>query len=395
MRPRRTAENTRNWTVGALISIASIMWQGGSYATEPGVVGVVEPSSDHQGEAPGKEQDIGLNNAVQPQQGAKAATLSDRDASAAEWVATQVMPEDRLKVTPTIRDQVTVIIPTLNEEEAIGPLIDETKALGYHKILVVDGYSKDGTTKIAGDHGAAVITQHGRGKAGAFLTAFPRVTTPYLVVMDGDASYDPFDLEKFMPLVGSTDFVKGVRTRNGNMTRLHRLGNSIITRTFDLLFGTSLGDVCSGMYMMRTELVKGLHLEKHPLTVEQEVAAEMVLSSGRITTVPINYRKRMGGKSKTKTWRQGFRDLVTNFDLARTYNPVELFAFLATLVLIPAFIILGLAGWMYFVQGHYHSGYFLGGLVLLVLGAQGFTVATIAAMLRRIERKLTQSVAVR
>lgn len=356
---------------------------------------LVEPTSDHPGEAPGKEQGIGLNNAVQPQQETKAATISGRDASVAEWVATQAMPEDRFKVTPAMRDQVTVIIPTFNEEEAIGPFIDEMKALGYHNILVVDAYSKDGTTKIASDHRAVTIMQHGRGKAGAFLTAFPRVTTPYLVVMDGDASYDPRDLEKFMPLMNSYDFVKGVRTRNGNMSRLHKLGNSIITRTFDLLFGTSLGDVCSGMYMMRTELVKGLHLEKHPMTVEQEVAAEMVMSCVRITTVPINYRKRMGGKSKTKTWRQGFRDLVTNFDLARTYNPVELFAFLATLVLIPAFIILGLAGWMYFVQGHYHSGYFLGGLVLLVLGAQGFTVATIAAMLRRIERKLTQSVAVR
>ena len=349
---------------------------------------LVEPCSDHPGEALGEEQGISLNNAVQPQQETKAAAMSDRDAPVAERVATHVIPEDRFKVTPPMRDNVTVVIPTLDEEEAIGPLIDEIKALGYHKTLVVDGYSKDSTTKIAGDHGAAVITQHGRGKAGAFLTAFLMATTPYLVVMDGDGSYDPLDLEKFMPLVGSYDFVKGVRARNANMSRLHRLGNSIITKTFDLLFGTSIGDVCSGMYMMKVELAKELRLEKHPLTVEQEIAAEMVLASRSTTTVPINYRKRIGGKSKTKTWRQGFRDLATNLDLARTYNPIELFAFLAMLILVPAFMVLGLAAWLYFVQGQYHSGYFLGGLILLVLGAQGFTVATIAAMLRRIERRM-------
>ena len=351
---------------------------------------LVEPNSDHQGEAPGEGESIGLNNVVQPQQQTKAATISDRDASVARRVVTQVTPENRFKVTPAMRDKVTILIPTLNEKEAIGPLIDEIKALGYHRILVVDGYSKDGTTKIAEDRGAAVIMQHGKGKAGAFLTAFPVVTTPYLIVMDGDASYDPFDLKKFMPLVGSYDFVKGVRTRNENMSGLHKLGNSVITRTFDLLFGTSIGDVCSGIYMMRTDLVKGLHLEKHPLTVEQEIAAEMVLSSGRTTTVSVNYRKRMGGKSKTKTWRQGFRDLVTNFDLARTYNPIMLFAVGATLFLIPAFVTLGIASWNYLVLDQYHSGYFLGGLVLLVLGAQGFTVATIAALLRRIERKISQ-----
>ena len=289
-----------------------------------------------------------------------------------------------------MRGKVTIVIPTLDEGETIGPLVDEINALGYHKILVVDGYSKDGTAKIAGDHGAAVIMQHGRGKAGAFLTAFPMVTTPCLIAMDGDGSYEPFDLDKFMPLLDSHDFVKGVRERNGNMSMLHKIGNSVITKTFDLLFGTSIGDVCSGMYLMRTELVKVLHLEKHPLTVEQEIAAEMVLSSRRVTTVPVGYRKRMGGKSKTKTWRQGFRDLVTNFDLARTYNPVILFAVGATLFLIPAFVTLGIASWDYLVLSQYHSGYFLGGLVLLLLGVQGLTVATIAALLRRIERKISQ-----
>jgi len=44
---------------------------------------------------------------------------------------------------------VTVVIPTLNEEEAIGPLIDEIKEAGYGRVLVVDGYSKDKTVKIA------------------------------------------------------------------------------------------------------------------------------------------------------------------------------------------------------------------------------------------------------
>ena len=286
------------------------------------------------------------------------------------------------------RDSVTIVIPTLNEESAMGSLIEEIRALGYNRILVVDGYSRDGTVKVAGDHGAAVILQHGKGKAGALLTAFQVVTTPYLIVMDGDASYDPFDLEKFMPLVGSHDFVKGVRAKNGNMSRLHMLGNSIITKTFDLLFGTFIGDVCSGMYMMKTELVRDLHLEKHPLTVEQEIAAEMVLASRRITTIPISYRKRIGGESKTKTWRQGFRDLGTNFDLARTYNPIMLFSVGATAFLVPGFGILGYAVALYLLHGQYHSGYFLAGLVLLVLGAQGLTVATIATMLRRIERKL-------
>jgi len=295
------------------------------------------------------------------------------------------------RVAQKMRDQVTVVIPTLNEEEAIGSLIEEVTSQGFDKIVVADGYSKDRTVEVTSRLGAEVVMQHGRGKAGALLTAFNVVSTPYLVIMDGDGSYDPADISKFLPLLDSYDFVKGVRAVNGNMSGLHKLGNKVITKTFDLLFGTSIGDVCSGMYMLRTDAVRNLHLEKHPMTVEQEIAAEMVLAAGPITTVPINYRQRAGGVTKTNTWRQGFRDLLTNFDLARTYNPIMLFSVIGTMFLIPALGLLGYASLLYFVANQYHSGYFLGGLVLLVLGAQGVTVATIAALLRRIERKLSLS----
>jgi dolichol-phosphate hexosyltransferase len=284
----------------------------------------------------------------------------------------------------------TIVIPTLNEEKAISGLIDEVKSCGFDKILVADGYSVDKTVEIAKGKGASVLLQQGKGKAGALLTAFRAVDTEYLLVMDGDGSYDPSDIEKFLPLIGHCDFVKGVRARNENMSRLHKLGNSIISKTFDLLFGTALGDVCSGMYLLKTEAVRSLHLEKHPLTVEQEIAAEMIQYGGPFTTVSIGYRKRIGGVSKTRTWSQGFRDLVTNFDLARTYNPIMLFSAVATAFLIPALLVLFYATFLYWSGGGYHNGYFISGLILLVLGAQGLTVATIAALLRRIERRLAQ-----
>ncbi len=70
-----------------------------------------------------------------------------------------------------MRDQVTVVIPTLDEEEAIGPLIDEVKAAGYGKILVVDGYPKDNTARVASETVAKVVGQHGKGKSGAVLVA--------------------------------------------------------------------------------------------------------------------------------------------------------------------------------------------------------------------------------
>jgi dolichol-phosphate mannosyltransferase len=95
-----------------------------------------------------------------------------------------------------LRDKVTVVVLTLNEAEAVGPLIEEVKACGYRNILVVDGYSTDRTDKIASSLGAEVVRQHGKGKAGAVLTAREIVKTPYFIVMDGDYTYDPRALRR-------------------------------------------------------------------------------------------------------------------------------------------------------------------------------------------------------
>jgi glycosyltransferase involved in cell wall biosynthesis len=286
-----------------------------------------------------------------------------------------------------LRNKVTVVIPTLNEEEAIGPLIDEIKEAGYGRILVVDGYSKDGTVKIASDKGAKVVGQHGKGKTGAILVARDIVDTPYFLLMDGDYSYDPKDIDKFVRHSNGYDHIIGFRPKNSPyISRTHKVGNWILTKTFNLLMGSNVPDVACGMYLMRTERVKQLILDRQGFEIDQEIAAQMLLD-GKVTYVPINYRARLG-KAKAPTWRQGFRALSAIIGLALRYSPVLLFSVLASLILIPAFILLFYAIYLYFFFHAYHGGYFLASLVLFVLGAQGFTVSTIAVMLRRIERKL-------
>ncbi len=288
-----------------------------------------------------------------------------------------------------LREQVTVVIPTLNEEEAIGPLIDEVKAAGYNNILVVDGYSKDRTVEVARARGARVIGQHGKGKTGAVLVARDVVNTPYFLLMDGDYSYDPRDIDRFVVHANGYDHIIGFRPRNSpHISGTHKVGNRILTIAFNLLMGSNVPDVACGMYLMKTEKIKHLVLTRFGFEIDQEIAAQM-LTDGNVTYAPINYRQRLG-KAKAPTWRQGFRALFYIIGLGIRYNPILLFSIAASLVLIPAFGLLLYASYLLLILHQYHGGYFLAGLTLLVLGAQGFTVATIASMLGRIERKLSK-----
>ena len=63
-----------------------------------------------------------------------------------------------------MRDKVCILIPTLNEANTIGEVVEEFRSMGFPKILVIDGHSTDDTIKIASDKGAKVVTQKGRGK---------------------------------------------------------------------------------------------------------------------------------------------------------------------------------------------------------------------------------------
>ena len=282
---------------------------------------------------------------------------------------------------------VTVVVPTLNEQEAIGLLIGEIHEAGYHEVMVVDGYSSDLTREAAKAMGALVVEQHGEGKAGAILVARDRVWTPFFVLMDGDRTYDPKDIERLLAFAETHDEVIGARSLGSpNMPRLHQLGNQILTRTFNLLMGSNIPDVTSGMYLLRTLKVKEMIFDRGGFEIDQEIAAQNLVY-GKLTSVPISYRKRVGW-AKAPTWRQGFRALFAIFGIARRYNAPVLFGLLAGTAMVPAAILMTVWAKLFLVDGIFHSGYLLSGLAFLSIGGQGLTVATTGYMLRRMERRL-------
>ena len=65
------------------------------------------------------------------------------------------------------RSDICVLLPTLEEAETIGEVVDGFREAGFENVLVVDGHSTDGTREVAREHGARVVTQTGSGKGQA------------------------------------------------------------------------------------------------------------------------------------------------------------------------------------------------------------------------------------
>lgn len=287
-------------------------------------------------------------------------------------------------------DDVTVVIPTLNEAEGIRSVIEEIKEIGIKNILVVDGGSTDGTVEIAESAGAVVVRQLGRGKADAVKTALSLVKTPYVVFIDGDYTYPA----RYIPEIVSKlkegyDEVIGARRliEPGAMTLVFAFGNRVLTTWFNLLFGTKLTDVLSGLYALRRDSATNLSFTSRGFSIEVEIAAHMA-SLGEVTEVPISYRRRRGRK-KLKA-RHGFHIALDALRLSWHYNPLFTLAVAGAFLLIPGAALASWVAYKWLLYGVKHYVWGIISMSLIVGGLISGVVAALSLYLKRMERRLTK-----
>lgn len=245
------------------------------------------------------------------------------------------------------KKDVTVVLPTLDEEESIGPVIDELHGEGFENLLVVDGHSADSTVEKAKKRGVDVIYQEGEGKAEAVKTGIRKVETPYLVVMDADWTYPAEDVPKLLEEAEDSDHVVGKREDRENIPLLHRLGNWGINRVFNTLMETDFEDILSGMYVLNAGRAADLEFPFSGFECEVTICAQLAEETKE---VPIGYREREGEKELS-----GFRGLKKI--LEATYTLSKEFGSPSRLRRIAASIMIGLG--------------ILGGLLLTRLGKIG------------------------
>jgi hypothetical protein len=141
------------------------------------------------------------------------------------------------------------------------------------------------------------------------------------------------------------------------------------------------------MYLLKTEVAKGIELGSINFATEVEIAAQTACEH-QITEVPIGYRKRLGNAKLS--WRNGFEILTSIIGLARKYNPILLFSAISMLTIIPA---AGLLSWVLYRQlfsGVWHSGWALMGVMLLLFASQAIAVGSMVLVLKRTEKRLIQ-----
>jgi dolichol-phosphate hexosyltransferase len=209
--------------------------------------------------------------------------------------------------------RITVIMPCLNEEQAIELLLQQMP--GYvDETIVVDNGSTDRTSEVARGLGAKVIREDVRGYGRAYKTGFASATGDIIVTLDGDHSY-PLDaisylLEAFLHL--DVDFLNASRLPQSDpkaMSFINKLGGLVLSLAMSILYFHWVRDSQSGMWVFRRSILAEMKLTSDGMAFSEEIKIEAIKSSRvRFREISIQYTSRLG-ESKLNLWRDGFYNL--------------------------------------------------------------------------------------
>jgi hypothetical protein len=216
---------------------------------------------------------------------------------------------------------VSIILPTLNEEEAIGSVIDEIpkkeiEDMGYNvETLIVDNNSKDRTRIIAKKSGAKLIIEPRKGYGRAYKTGFKLAKGEIIVTADSDFTYPMRIIPAVIKMLEkeNLDFINTNRfTGKGYMQFTRKFGNKILTFFTHLLFGIKIKDSQSGMWIFKKDILNKLNLKSDGFPFSEEFKIEACVKKLKIKEIPIKYRKRLG-QSKIKDFKDGIMNLIFLF----------------------------------------------------------------------------------
>ncbi len=236
-----------------------------------------------------------------------------------------------------LRDRrIALMLPCLNEELTLAKVIADFRAeIPGLDIYVFDNGSTDRSALIAKQMGATVVPVPRRGKGFVVRKMFEVVQADYYIMVDSDDTYDAKGVWALLqPVVdGEADMMVGSRLSvhaPNAFRKFHRFGNWLIIKLINLIFGSQLTDICSGYRVMSHHFVKNVPFLRDGFEVETELTVYSLIYGFQIDEMPFPYRERPANSfSKLRTFKDGYKVLLTIVWLARDLRPLFFFGSMA------------------------------------------------------------------
>jgi glycosyltransferase involved in cell wall biosynthesis len=223
---------------------------------------------------------------------------------------------------PAYNDAGTIASLVIQAVQVAGRLTDD------FEVIVVNDGSKDGTAAIADElarqYPQVRVVHHAqnRGYGGALRTGFASAKKELIAYTDGDAQYDPSELEVlWQRLTDDADLVNGYKiSRSDPMHRI--IIGRIYHHTVKLLFRLRVRDVDCDFRLMRREIFDRVKLERDTGVICLEMMRKFQDAGVRIVEVPVHHYHRTHGRSQFFNFRRVF---WTGVDVLRLWIQLVVF----------------------------------------------------------------------
>jgi len=299
--------------------------------------------------------------------------------------------------------KLSIVIPALNEEEAIGSTIERCLAardtiianspVDAVEIIVVNDGSTDRTAEIAASYQdvALISFERNRGYGAAIKEGFEQSGGELVSFLDADGTCDPTFFANLCRAIVDEDASVAIGSRMGpasKMPPLRRLGNRIYALILSFLSNRVVSDTASGMRVIRRDALERLYPLPDGLHFTPAMSAR-VLMDDQLTIVerPMSYEERIGD-SKLHVVRDGVRFLHTILEMTLVWRPAKFFASIALVCLAVMTLLASHPVEMWLRMGRFDEDMIYRLLFCSLLGTVGVTLLSAATLSDHVHRLL-------
>lgn len=195
---------------------------------------------------------------------------------------------------------VSVVIPAFKEGKTIRKVIRALKTSSSYntEIIVVDGYSNDGTEEIVKEENARFVSEKRIGYGRAIKTGIDHAKGNIVVIIDADDTYEACDIDKLVkPLLKDEADVclasrLGGTLLPGSMAGMNLFGNRVFTSMYNVLYKQRVTDTQTGFRALKKDTIDCLDLYSDGMGLATVFLTEAAKRGFRITEFPTIYRPR-------------------------------------------------------------------------------------------------------
>jgi len=241
----------------------------------------------------------------------------------------------RLKASKIVTEGVTVVIPAYNEQQGIGPVLEQLcqvmpeGSLPY-EIIVVDDGSQDSTAEVARQHPVVTVLEHkgNRGYGAALKTGIRHAHYDLICITDADGTYPNERIPDLVECIldDGYDMIVGARTgENVAIPLIRRPAKWVLGQLANFVAGEPIPDLNSGLRVFRRDVALQLfNMLPDGFSFTTTITLAMVTNGYLVDYVPINYHARVG-RSKIRPIRDTLNFVQLVLRMALYFSPLKVF----------------------------------------------------------------------